>query len=148
MLITPSRVMDPACLEQRSGCNRGMGACDDLVRICPHRVCSDIVSVYIMARTRAPVRAITNNSAPTTDNSASTYAVRQGAACFGRTRANVAEGPQVRSRRKLQAVQRGVFTSAGHNLSLAITLSAAPASNKCAVAQLNVPQIISCVSGF
>ena len=35
MLITPSRVMDPACLEQRSGYNRGVGACNDLVRNCP-----------------------------------------------------------------------------------------------------------------
>jgi hypothetical protein len=55
--------MDPACPEQRSGYNRGVGACNDLVRNCPHRVCSDIGthrSACIMARTRAPVRAITN----------------------------------------------------------------------------------------
>ena len=74
MLITPSRVMDRACLEQRSGYNRGAGACNNLVRNCPHRVCSDIGthrSVCIMARTRAPVRAITNNSASPTNNSAS-----------------------------------------------------------------------------
>jgi hypothetical protein len=50
--------MDPACLEQRSGYNRGVGACNDLVRIYTHRVCSDIGirgSVCIMARPRAPM---------------------------------------------------------------------------------------------